>query len=355
MSFLIFIFIVSILIVVHELGHFIAACKEGVRVEKFAIGFGPVIFRKKGKITDFLICLFPFGGYVKLAGDSLSEFKGYEDEFLSKPPAKRIKIVFAGPLFNYLFAFIIFWVVAMIGFPHIEPVIGGLLDDYPAKTVGLKENDRILKVNGRKVESWSSLTNLIYKSKDKVTVEVERDNKILKFEIPLTRKSINDDLGRKRTVSMIGVSASPTAFKLKKYNFFIAFFKAGHTVINLTFLLIKGIVFIILGIIPFKDAMAGPLGIYYITTEAAKLGIVAILYHIANLSLSLAVINLFPLPILDGGHIFIFLLEKIRKKQLSEKVESIIAKISFALIAILFVFIFYNDIIKFGYKIFSKN
>ncbi|MCM8820249.1 MAG: M50 family metallopeptidase [Candidatus Omnitrophica bacterium] len=355
MNILIFILIVSILIVVHELGHFIAAYKEGVRVEKFAIGFGPVLFKKKGKITDFLICLFPFGGYVKLAGDSQAEFKGLDYEFLSKSPIKRIKIVFAGPFFNYIFAFIIFWIIAMVGLPYIEPVIGNLLDGYPAKMAGLKENDRILKVNGKKIESWSSMANLIYKSKEKVTVEVKREDKILQFEIPLAKKNIEDDFGKKRTVSVIGISASPTAFKLKRYNFFIAFLKAGQVVINLTFLLIKGIFFIILGIIPFREAMAGPLGIYYITSEATKLGIVAVLYHIANLSLSLAVINLFPLPILDGGHIFLFLLEKIRKKQLNERIESIITNLSVALIVILFVFIFYNDIIRFGSKIFSKN
>ena len=157
MDIVVFVIVLSVLIVIHEFGHFLVARKSGVRVEKFAIGFGKELLKIKGKETDFSICLFPLGGYVKLAGENRAELKGADNEFFSQPASTRIKIVFAGPLFNYILAFMLFWLIAMLGFPYHDNVVGKVLDGYPAKEAGVKENDRIVEVNGKKVADWYDL------------------------------------------------------------------------------------------------------------------------------------------------------------------------------------------------------
>ena len=146
---LVFIAVISFLIVTHEFGHFIVARLSSIDVEKFSIGFGPVIFKKKFKSTLFLICAIPLGGYVKLAGDNRSELKGKNYEFFSKPPGVRAKVIFAGPLFNYLFSFLILWILFVVGMPYLEAVVGGTVDDSPAYNAGLQEGDQILEINGR--------------------------------------------------------------------------------------------------------------------------------------------------------------------------------------------------------------
>ena len=354
MGFLITIVVFSILIVIHEFGHFIAAKRSGVRVEKFAIGFGPPILKINGKETQFLICVFPLGGYVKLAGDSRAEAKGLKHEFLSKPVGVRARIVFAGPLFNYLFALVIFWVIALIGFPYLDTVVGETLDGYPAQAAGVREADKILEVNGQTVDSWAQMSKVIYSSKEKVLLKIDREGKTLNIEVPLSKKEITDDFGKKKKVSVIGIAAS---FKTKviKYGFFEAIIKGAESLFSLTFLVIKGFLFIILGIIPFKEALGGPVVIYYYTSEAVKIGLIPVLHLMAVLNVSLAIINLFPVPVLDGGHIFFFFLEKMRKKPLPEKAEDALTRVGLGLILMLIVFILYNDIVKVGPKLFNKE
>jgi len=354
MSILITVIVFSILIIIHEFGHFVAAKRAGVKVEKFAIGFGPAVLKINGRQTQFLLCLFPLGGYVKLAGDNRPEHKGFDYEFLSKPPGTRMGIVFAGPLFNYLLALVVFWIIAMIGFPYPAAVVGEVLKGYPAQRAGVKAGDRVLEVNGRKVETWGDMAKVIQSSKEEVNLKVQRRNREVSLKVALRQKELADDFGRKKNVSIIGITASPEV-KIVKYGFFQGLVKGTQGLFNLTFLIIKGFIFIILGFVPFKEAMAGPIGIYYITSEAAKVGIAAVLQLMAVLSVSLAIVNLFPVPILDGGHLVFFLVEKIRKRPLKEKTEDILTRIGLAFIVMLIAFVFYNDILRFGPKILKNG
>ena len=354
LSFVIFILILSILIIVHEFGHFLVAKRNGVKVERFSIGFGPPLLRIKSKGAEFLIGLIPLGGYVKLAGDNISEYQGYPFEFLSKSVGVRAKIVFSGPLFNYFMAFIVFWVVTILGFPYLDTVVGKVLDDFPAKKAGLKEGDKILEVNGRKVNHWRQMAEEIRESKDEVILKVKRDSKIIYFTLPLEKKEIEDKFGKKKKIPVIGIVAGDK-IKIVRYNLFKGFFKSIQSVTFITFVIVKGIFFIIFGVLPFKEAVTGPLGIYYVTSEATKIGMVAVLHLIAVLNISLAVVNLLPLPLLDGGHLFIFLIEKIRRKRLSEKAEEWWLRLGFLIISFLILFVFYNDIVKFGNKIWKKE
>ena len=350
MGILITIIIFSVLIVVHEFGHFIAARRAGVKVEQFAIGFGKPLLKINGKETQFLICLIPLGGYVKMAGDTRSECKGRDFEFLSKPVGVKMKIVFAGPLFNYLLALVLFVIIAAIGFPYPAAVVGDVLDGYPAKAAGLMSKDKVLEVNNIAVENWPEMAKLIYESEKEVLLKVKRDGEVISLNIPLREKEITDDFGKRKKVSIMGITAS-SEINVVKYSFPQSLLKGAEALFNLTFLIIKGFIFIIIGVIPFKEAMAGPVGIYYITSEAAKIGIVAVLHLMAALSVSLAIINLFPMPILDGGHLLIFTIEKIRRKMLSEKTEDILTRFGFGVLVFLIVFVLYNDIVRFGPKI----
>ena len=346
--------IFSVLIVIHEFGHYIAAKRSGVRVDRFAIGFGPVLFKKKGKETEFVVCAFPLGGYVKMAGDTREDHKGFEHEFLSKPIGIKSKIVFAGPLFNYLLALVIFCIIALIGFPYPDSVIGSVLEGYPAESSGVQEGDRVLAVDGKEVEHWLDMAEKIYQAEGTTNLRIEREGEIISLDIPLRQKEITDDFGQKKNVSVIGIGTSPQ-IKIIKYNFPQAIVKGFQSLFNLTFLVVKGFLFMILGIIPFKEAVAGPVGIYYITSEVVKIGIVATLHLVAALSISLSIINLFPIPVLDGGHLLFFFLEKVRGKPISEKVGDNLTRLGLGFLICLIIFIFYNDIVRFGPKIMNKD
>lgn len=353
MSIIVTILIFSILIVVHEFGHFLAARHSGIRVEKFAIGFGPVLLKWKSKETDFMICAFPLGGFVKLAGDSRAECKGNDDEFLNKSPGIKMKVVIAGPLFNYILAFVIFCIIAFIGFPFQDTIVGNVLEGYPAQSAGLKVGDKIIEVNGLAVDNWSEMTKTIRKSKKEITLKLVRNDKEIFLNVPLKEKEVLDDFGIKKKAPIIGISPSPS-IKMVRYGFPQAILKGGETLFILTYRVIKGLMYMITGSISFKEGAGGPIAIFYITSEFVKIGLVAVLQLMAALNVSLAIINLFPVPILDGGHLLFFFLEKIRKKSLSEKTEEVLSRIGFAMIGVLIVFVFYNDIVKYGPRIKDK-
>src|SRR4030042_1455801 len=148
-TFLIFIFILSILIIVNEFGHFIAAKSAGVRVEKFSLGFGPQLLKKKRDNTEYSLSAIPLGGYVKLAGDNLEEYKGKSFEYLAKTPGERFRIIFFGPLLNYILGFLCLWLIFFVGYPTLTTKVGGLIDGFGAKVAGLEVGDKIIAVDGK--------------------------------------------------------------------------------------------------------------------------------------------------------------------------------------------------------------
>ena len=153
MSLIIFIIALSVLILVHEFGHFIIAKKNGVRIERFALGFGPKLFSLKKNYTEYVICLIPLGGYVKMAGDEPHEdLTGAEWEYLSKSVWQRVAIVFGGPFLNYVLAFLVFALVFMIGNPMLTTKVGGVLDEFPAKSAGILKGDKIITADGQTVK-----------------------------------------------------------------------------------------------------------------------------------------------------------------------------------------------------------
>jgi len=355
MATIIFILILSLLIIVHEFGHFIAARKNGVRVEQFSLGFGPQIFKKKKGDTEYSLSLIPLGGYVKMLGDSRAEYKGAPDEYLSKSCGRRFWIIFFGPFLNYVLGFLFFWMIFVMGYPTLTTKVGGLIEGYGAKISGLQVADKIIAVENIKVDFWEDLQLQIQerKLKDNVMVTVLRDNKKLTFNIPIKDKVIDDQSGKKRALGIIGITPFDEIIEVK-YGVFKSAVYSFKKIINLTVLTYQGLWKLVSGKMSMRDSMTGPLGIYFITSNAAKLGLIAVMHLIAILSVSLAIFNLLPLPILDGGHLFLLGLEKLRKKALSAKVEDIVNNVGFTLIISLAVFVTYNDIVRLYADKFSK-
>jgi len=348
-----FLIVLSILVIVHEFGHFIVAKRLGVRVEKFSFGFGPKLFSIKKGETEYLISAIPLGGYVKMGGDEPWEkLSNQRWEFLSRSVFDRFKIIFAGPLLNYILAFLLFSVIFMFGSPTLTTEVGGLLTDYPAKAAGILAGDKIVSVDGKPVKFWEDMTAAIHKHSDgDLVLGVERSGKALEVRVKPTVRTTKDIFGSTVKVALIGVTPSQAIGK-ERYSFFQAFAMGGKKLVQLTTLTYKALWSILTGRVSMKESMTGPIGIFVITGQAAKMGFIYILHLMGILSASLAIFNVLPLPILDGGHILFLFIEKLRGRPLSLKAQEVIANIGVAFLILLTVFIFYNDIIKFG--IFDK-
>lgn len=354
LSIISFLFVLSILVIIHEFGHFIIAKKEKVKVEKFSFGFGPKLCGIKKGDTEYIISLVPLGGYVKMAGDEPSSVKGESGEFLSKSVAQRFKIIFFGPLLNYVLGFLLFWFVFMVGAPVATNKIGDLLDKYPAKTAGLQKGDRILSVDSKPTKYWEDLTDIIHDKKEgDLSLVVERETgagkKVLNVKVTPVRKETKDLFGQKRSISLIGIAPSDEVVRVK-YNVLGSFLKAGRQVYKLTEVTYKAFLFIITGKMSMKESVTGPIGIFIITSKAAQLGMVYLLQMMAVLSISLGIFNLLPIPVLDGGHILFLIIEKIKGKPLSTKAQDMATQVGLALLMALMLFVFYADILKFILK-----
>jgi regulator of sigma E protease len=343
-----FLFILGLLIIVHELGHFIIARRLGVGVEKFSIGFGPPLLRNKKRETEYCISAIPLGGFVKLSGDNLEDYKGRHYEYYSKPPGKRFWIIFSGSLLNYILGFIFFWLINFVGYPTSTTKVGGLLDGFGAKEAGIQINDKIIAVEGQKVNSWEELQKIIQSKKEpsKVRLTLLRNNREVLAGVAIKEKEFVDALGKARKIGLLGITPSDETVKVS-YGLGKSFILGIDKTVNLTIMTYNGLGRILTGKLSMREAVTGPLGIFYITSKAARLGIIAILHLIAVLSVSLAIFNLLPLPVLDGGHILFLALEKLRGKTLSAKTERIINQAGLTLIIFLALFVTYNDILRF--------
>ncbi|MCD6080909.1 MAG: RIP metalloprotease RseP [Candidatus Omnitrophica bacterium] len=339
----------GVLIFIHELAHFLTAKKLGVKVDVFSLGFGPKLISFKKKDTEYRISLVPLGGYVKMAGEDLKEErKGTPDEFLSQPPVNRAKIVFAGPLGNYIFGFLLFCALFTLGLPSTGTKVGKLLNGYPAQEAGIKSGDRIVEVNGEKIRDWEELTRAIHPHPDEVIkVKVKRDSQILEFNIKTRGRELVDLLGRKKKVGLIGIVPDASDVVLLRYSLPQAVIKAAEKVYFITKTTILAIFNLFTRKLSLRESVSGPIGIFYITREALSLGFSYFLTLLAVISISLAIFNLLPIPVLDGGHLFFIMLEVIRKKPLSPRLQENLTQIGMIFLLLLVLLVSFYDFLRF--------
>lgn len=445
MTILYFIIALGILVLVHEWGHFIVARKMGIRVDEFSIGFGPKLFGIKGKVTEYKVCLLPFGGFVKLYGeDPVAESDGDEakaeniakasDSFSGKPVGARLATVFAGPGMNLLFSLILLplvfmvgrqmpaileqapvvlgvrkdspaqiagfqkgdqivaidgramtnwtdvlnWVIvhpatdgralvrrdskettlslktiqsphidSMVGYAGFEPqyfwdneaIIGELSPNGPAEAAGLKPGDQIIAINDKPIETWTDLTEIVHHSNGvSLQIRYQRGGEVLALSLHPTYHEVNK-------VWLVGIAKkiNPNRYVTKKYALIPAVREGMKEYLRLLQLTGDVLGRLFTGQLSYK-ALGGPLQIAQATGVAAKNGFSEFLFFMAFLSMQLGVMNLLPIPVLDGGHVLFMAIEGIRRKPLSMKLRNTLMYMGLSLLLTLMVLVTINDI-----------
>lgn len=344
-----FIFTLGLLVFIHELGHFLLAKLVGIRVERFSVGFPPRLFGKKVGDTDYCVSAVPLGGYVKMSGmidESMDQttIKGEPWEFMSKPVWARFLVIFAGPAFNILLAAVIYSsIIFFTGIAStVEPtysVVGAVGQETPAEMVGLQEGDRITKIDGHDITMWTDLVSVVGAVGEReVEIEWVRDGEVFSKTItpamnPLTEKS------------QIGIMA---VTEIQRVGFFKSIYYGGLNTVDNTVMIFKSFGLLFTGKVPAKDALAGPIKIAEMTGEVAERGFVALLSFAAILSINLGLLNLLPIPVLDGGHLVLLGIEGITRRPISTKIKMAVQQVGMALLLALMVFVIINDVLKLG-------
>lgn len=415
------IFVLGVVIFFHELGHFLSAKKEGIKVEQFSLGFPPKLFGFKRGETEYIISAIPLGGYIKMAGENPDEeLKGEPWEFRSAPIKKRTKIVLAGPLLNFILGLVLFSFIPMIGIPTYSNVVGKVEKDSLAQLAGILPGDKIIKINDKPTNNWTELIKTILGASGKIKLIIWRDNKMIEKEveivkdkeigilpyistkiknvikgypaqkaglkegdvvttingkqvsqweemakiirqnpgkelifgikreekeiilkiIPSSKPDYDADKKKEIKVGSIGITSCTLTYRLNP----LSAIWQGILQTLATIQLIYAILWqLICGTLSYK-LLAGPIGIVQMSGEQAQLGFIYLLGFIAMLSVNLGVINLLPLPVLDGGQMLFLIIEKIRGRAMSVKTQTAIQWVGITIIICLVVFISNNDI-----------
>ena len=433
---LVFLAGLAALIFVHELGHFLAARRCGVIVEKFSIGFGKKIFGTTSGGTEFIVAAIPLGGYVKMKGEELDEKTDQEGSFSAASPQDRLLIAFAGPLFNILFALAIYIFIYMVGVEALSPVSGTVKENSPALKAKLQTGDQIIAINSKPIRFWDELQNQVYHSPGReLNFQVQRQSgEIADVKITPLAEEIKDLFGDTKRVGLIGITPlvntvtyikkgsaaekaglqlddrivavgetsifgwsdlrpaaiekprellifniwrngtkilvplTPTPKKVKdkngteleigeigigmsgrlvleQYGLFGAITRSIKETWRMISLIAISVQKMIFGSIP-ADQIGGPILIFQIYGEQAEQGFNEFIRLTALLSINLGLINLLPIPILDGGHIFFFLIELIKGRPVSEQNRERAQQVGLFMLISLMVFAFYNDIMR---------
>lgn len=353
MSLIIFLVVLGILIIVHEWGHYIAARKLGISVEQFSVGFGPKLFSWKADGTEFMVCAVPLGGFVKLAGDDRTKLKGAKDEFYSHPVGHRALVIVMGPVINIVFAYFCFYVVFMTGFPVTSARVAEVMPDYPAQQAGLAVGDLVLQIDQKKITSWEDLQEYVSTSDGHpLHFKIQRGGQEIDKVISPKINEVKNIFGQQQKINIVGIRPGNDPKEdvlLLRFGPIESLGKAGLEIYKLTALTFKGLYHVIIGSLPAKDAFAGPIRIFDIISIAAERGFTHLLLIMGIISANLAIFNLFPVPVLDGGHLLFLGIEKLRKRALSLKFEENLTKVGLGLLLTLMVFVIFNDISSMGW------
>lgn len=341
--------VLGVLIFIHELGHFLAARKLGVTVLRFSLGFGPRVVGFQRGETDYCLSLVPLGGYVKMLGEDREEeveASDRERSFSHQSVKKRLAIVVAGPLANVVLGVVLFTVVfAVYGFPRLNTEIGTVAADSPAARAGLQPKDKVLEINGRKLQSWDDLSQTIQREGLKpLEIVVERAEQRLSFHVTPEIREVKNIFGEPLQRPVIGITASGS-FEVEKVHPLLAVFYSLKQTWSLTKLFFLTIVKLVQRVLP-METLGGPILIAQMAGQQAQEGLMNFLHFMGLISINLAVLNLLPIPVLDGGHVFFFIIEAVRRRPLSVRQLEMAQKVGMAVLIALMVFVFYNDIMR---------
>ncbi len=355
-----FFVVLSVLVFVHEWGHFIVARMCGVRVDVFSIGFGRELFGftdKKG--TRWKFSLLPLGGYVKMFGDedpsstSVDEAKRQKmteaDKkvaFYNKSVAARAAIVFAGPAINFLFAILLFaGLFAVAGQPHIPNIVGGIVEEGAAAQAGVLPDDRIVQINGKTITSFKDIQQAVALNLDTpMDVVVERGDQLLDLVVTPERVVGEDRFGFKHSKGRIGVVAVE-GIELQEFTVTEALVAAVVETADVTWGTLEAIGQIIVGVRGTEE-LGGVIRIGAMAGEFAQMGIISLISFAALLSINLGLLNLFPVPMLDGGHLVFYGIEAIKGSPVSERAQEYSYRFGFACLISLMVFATWNDLVQ---------
>jgi regulator of sigma E protease len=343
----------AILIVIHELGHFLLAKRTKVGVLTFSIGFGPKLLGRRIGETDYVLSAFPLGGYVKMVGeDPDEEVKGVDVEksFSHQGLGKRVLIVAAGPVFNLFLAAVIFSSIFLFfgrpvltpeGMPILTTRLGSVEGDSPAAKAGVKKGDRIIAVDGQLIKEWGEIASLIKESGGKaLKLRLERDSREIEITLQPVRKKREDIKGEKLEVWAIGIGSELTMEKIPPWEaVWQGFSRTGEYSVFTLVALFK----MATGDLSPKN-LGGPILIAQVAGRQAQEGLASFFHFVAILSVNLGVLNLLPIPVLDGGHLFFFLLEGILGRPVQVKHRERAQQVGIFILILVMIFAFYNDI-----------
>lgn len=343
------IIVLGVLIFFHELGHFIMARAFGVGVEKFSLGFGPALLKWKRGRTEYCISAFPLGGFVKMVGEQPDSPLSDADRPLSfthKPVSRRMIIVAAGPVFNFLLAVVIFFVLfSFTGMTYLTPEIGEVRPGSPAAEAGIEKGDRVVSVDGEAVENWSEMAEAISASDGSaMMIAVSRDDRRIEMPVTPTAETVEDIFGEPRERYIIGVSAAG-ATEVHRLGPAAALGESLHRTYMIVELTIVSVGKMISGAIS-ADNLGGPIMIAQMAGEQVQHGLVSLLGFIALVSINLGILNLLPIPVLDGGHLLFFGIEAAKGSPVSMRTREFAQQVGLFIILTLIIFVFYNDIMR---------
>lgn len=348
-----FLVILSIVVFVHEYGHYWVARRNGVRVEVFSIGFGRELFGYNDRHgTRWKFAVIPLGGYVKMLGDADATSSTpdaatawQKESFPAKSVWQRMAIVFAGPAANFLFAILVLSLLFIVsGRPFTPAVVGEVTPDSPAAAAGLMSGDRITAIDGRPVESFENLQLAVRDSAEVPLVfTIERDGTAVEVTVTPALQEIEDRFGNTHRVGLVGISR--TGVEFKRSNPALAVFEATGETVRMITTTLGALGEMIVGSRGTEE-LGGPLRIAQMSGTIAQDGLVPAIWFTAILSINLGLINLFPIPMLDGGHLVLYTIEAARGRPLGERSQEMAFRVGLAMVLTLMIFATWNDLVQ---------
>ncbi|ADZ70525.1 RIP metalloprotease RseP [Polymorphum gilvum] len=357
-----FLFVLTVVVFFHELGHFLVARWCGVKVDAFSVGFGTELAGftdRKG--TRWRLSAIPLGGYVKFAGDEnassmpdrerIAAMSAEErrSAFVAKPVWQRAAVVAAGPIANFLLAIVIFaFVFAAFGRVVTSPLIEKVQPESAAEQANLQPGDLVLAVDGKPITTFSELQRIVTVSADvPLQLDIDRKGEVLRIEVTPQHREVTDSFGNTQRIGLLGVTRSPKPEDLTVIHY--GPLEALAEGARETYFVVERTLGYLGGVLTGResaDQLGGPIRVAQVSGQVATLGFVPLLSLAAVLSVSIGLLNLMPIPMLDGGHLVYYFAEAVRGKPLSERVQDFGFRIGIALVLMLMIFATWNDVLR---------